>query len=593
MGAAFVPRFNDLVTMFEKSRGLYAARPLFGVKKNGSWTWLSYREFGEQVDHVRSGLAQLGTEAGDLVGVIAGNRLEWAVGAFASYTLGATYVPMYETQNEKDWEYILRDSGVKTCFVANDGIASKLQGMAIPTLRNIIVIDGDDKFESSYAALLRRGRSRMVESRKAQPGDVACIIYTSGTTGNPKGVRLTHLNLASNISGFQQVIPFTEDDRTLAFLPWAHVYGINVELNGLISLGASMAICESVDKIVDNLGEVRPTVLFAVPRIWNRIYDGVQKQMAAKPAIIRAIFRNGMSGLSKRRNGEPLGLAEMICVPLARRLIFSKITAKLGGRLKYACSGAAALSKDVGEFIDNLGVTVYEGYGMTETSAIATCNNPKGRKIGSVGKPLPGVTIKIDKEAPGSDADNGEVVIYGPGIMQGYHNHADETAKAITKDGGMRSGDLGRLDADGFLYITGRVKELYKLENGKYVAPAPLEEKITLSPFIAQVMIHGADRPFNVALIVPDLLTLQNWVSTQGLSPEPVEQMLRHPTVTKLFERELESYSKEFKSFERVKRFHLISEEFSTANDLLTPTLKMKRRNVLKRYEQELGSLWG
>jgi long-chain acyl-CoA synthetase len=277
---------------------------------------------------------------------------------------------------------------------------------------------------------------------------------------------------------------------------------------------------------------------------------------------------------------------------MAQALVFGKVKERFGGKLQFACSGAAALSPDVAEFVDNLGIDVYEGYGMTETSGIASCNQPHARRIGTVGKPLPGVEVKLDHQAPGGDADNGEIIVYGTGVMAGYHNQPEETAKVMTADGGLRTGDLGRFDKDGFLAVTGRVKELYKLQNGKYVAPAPLEEKLTLSPFIAQAMLHGSDKPYNVAVIVPNLQNAQKWAQENGLDASSSTAILSSPKMRELIAAELDKYSTDWKSYERIKKFVIADEEFTTANDMLTPTLKVKRRNVLKRYGGDLDKLY-
>jgi long-chain acyl-CoA synthetase len=581
----FKLNFTNLVTMYEQSIQTFGSRRAFGVKISGQWTWVTYAEFDTQVSHFRSALDSLGVKKGDRVAVISNNRLEWAVGAYATYTLGATYVPMYETQLPSEWSYILTDCGAKVCLVANGGIFSKVSDIAktITTLNHVVDFEGQQADVSSYHYLMKRGSERTVAMAHPSDDDIAAFIYTSGTTGKPKGVRLSHLNLASNICGMQAVIPMTENDLTLSFLPWAHVYGNNVELNAMISIGACMAICESNEKIVSNLSEVKPTVLFAVPRIWNRIYDGVQKQMTQKPKLIQKLFKAGMAAASKKRAAKSLSIVESLALAVASKLIFSKIVAKFGGRLQYAVSGAAALSREVGEFIDNLGIRVYEGYGMTETSPIISCNRPGASRIGTVGHILPGVEIDIDETTS-------EIIAYGYGVMQGYHNMPEETAQVLTADGGMRTGDMGRLDSDGFLHITGRVKEIYKLENGKYIAPAPLEEKITLSPFIAQAMVHGADRPFNVALIVPDMTAITEWARDNSIDTS--QGLIDHESIRQLIRAEVDKYSNEFKSFEKVRKFKLLAEEFSTQNDMLTPTLKVKRRNVLIRYESELSSLW-
>jgi len=575
----FQPRFNDLASMLRDVVAKYGDRPVLGTRESDGWKWTSYAEFGALVDQARAALAARGIQRGDRVAVISNNRLEWAVGAYAAFTLGAVWVPMYESQLDGDWQFILEDCAARMCFVSGDAIAKRVRSFAgqLPKLEHVIDFDapGDDGF----AAFMKAGEKRDVPAVAHDPKDVALFIYTSGTTGKPKGVRLSHSNLACNVSGFQEVVPIDGSHRSLAFLPWAHVYGGSVELHGMISIGASLAICSKREKILEYIGEVKPTVLFAVPQIWNRIYSGVQANVAEKPKLIQSIFHAALRSRAKQKRGQGRTFGEVVALPLAKALIFGKVKQRFGGRLQFACSGAAALSPDVAEFVDNLGIDVYEGYGMTETSGIAVCNQPNARRIGTVGKVLPGVDVKLDHQAPGGDADNGEIIVYGTGVMLGYHNQPEETAKVMTDDGGLRTGDLGRLDGDGFLVVTGRVKELYKPQNGKYVAPAPLEEKLTLSPFIAQVMLHGSDKPYNVAIIVPNMQNAGELVKDAKKLREVIAA-------------ELDKYSSDWKSYERVKKFIVADEEFTTANDMLTPTLKVKRRNVIKKYGADLDKLY-
>ncbi|MFT7623436.1 MAG: long-chain acyl-CoA synthetase [Myxococcota bacterium] len=572
----FEARWNDLVSMFYESVETHGSRPLFGIKRDDGWSWTTYQEVGALVDAMRAGLATHGVERGDRVAIISNNRLEWFVGAFATYSLGAVYVPMYEHQLDKDWHYILNDCGARVALVANTAVqerVSKLQA-ELPELKALVNLDSD------YEDLLAQGRAAPVDPIIPEPQDLSCMIYTSGTTGNPKGVRLTHINTSSMVSAITRVIPIAPDDRSLAFLPWAHLFGSGIEVNGLLSIGASIGICEDTTQLIGQLPEVRPTILFAVPRIWNRIHDGVQKQMRAKPAIIRSIFHAGMSAAGKEKRGQSKTLWEMIALPLAKALIFGKIKEKFGGRLRFAASGSAALSPDVAEFVDNLGIVVLEGYGMTEGSGCTTVNLVEERRIGSVGKALPGTKITLDHDVVGADAINGEIIIWGHGVMQGYHNLPEVTEATLTSDGGLRSGDLGRFDEDGFLFITGRVKEIYKLENGKYVAPAPLEEQLTLSPYIAQIMIYGANKRHNVALVVAD----QEGLTELGpQTPDQLKALLRA---------EIDKYSKEFKGFERVREFVILDEAFSMENGMLTPTLKIKRRIVVKEHGATLDGLY-
>lgn len=588
------PKFENLVALFEESTDKFRARELFGTKTGGQWVWTTFAEARKLVDDFRGGLASVGVGRGDKVAIVSNNRVEWAIAAYATYGLGASYVPMYESQLSSEWEFILRDCEAKVVIASTKEIADKLRsfmGEGLPKLEHLISLAAPESEPTSYKALLRKGAESPVPSIQPAPKETASLVYTSGTTGNPKGVILSHGNIASNISAVHSLFPFSDNDRSLSFLPWAHSFGHTAELHCMLSMGASMGIAESVDKIVDNLAEVKPTILFSVPRIFNRIYNGVQKQMAEKPAPIQALFRAGLRAAAKKRDGQALGVLESMALGLADKLVFTKIRARFGGRLKYAVSGAAALSKDVAEFVDGLGIMVYEGYGLTETSPIANANFPDNRKIGSVGKAIPGVRIVIDKQVTG-DETNGEVIIYGPNVMQGYHNRDDENAVVFTDDGGFRTGDMGYLDSDGYLYITGRIKEQYKLENGKYVVPTPLEEAIKLSPFVANVMVHGANKPFNVAVIVPDMASVQKWAAGQGIGNKSEAELLKDERVRAMFEQEIEKYSSEFKGFEKVKRFALIAEDFTQSNGMLTPSLKLKRRNVLERWGTDIDGLY-
>ncbi len=585
---AYEPRYTNLVASFEECTARYADRPLFGTRKVSGWEWTTYKQFRQQVDRARGGLAALGVGPGDKVAVISNNRLEWAVCAYGTYTRGAIYVPMYEAQLDKEWAYILQDSGAKVCLVAGELIAQRVTSLKgdCPHLEHVVDFTGP-----TYAELMRKGGESPVEPTRPADADLASLIYTSGTTGNPKGVELSHHNLAANVSALLETAPVKEGDRSLAFLPWAHVFGGSVELNTLIAIGGTIAICDDVDNLLQYLPEVKPTMLFAVPRIWNRIYDGVQKQVAGRPKVIQNIFHAGLSAKAKAKKGQALSLGERVSLPLAEKLIFSKIGERFGGDLRFAFSGAAALSPAVAEFIDNLGIQVYEGYGMTESSGCTTANSPGASRLGSVGKPVPGVDVKLDYDAPGAGDGEGEILIYGTGVMRGYHNLPQVTAETLTKDGGLRSGDLGRIDADGFLYITGRVKELYKLETGKYVAPAPLEEKLQLSPYIAQCVIWGSNKPYNVALVVPDMPSLKAWAEGNGV-PTDAQALLADRRTQDLFRREIDSCSRDFKGFEAVREFLLEPEELTTANDMLTPTLKLKRRNVMEKYKEHLEALY-
>ncbi len=592
----FQPKFESLVEIFDASTEEYGDRALFGVKRDGQWQWMSYREWGGGVRRMRTALHNLGVEAGDRVAVIANNSPEWAIGAYASYGLGAAYVAMYESQLDKDWQYILNDCGAKLLFVANEQIARRVQGFRdrLPNLEQVVLFSGaPPDGDLAFADLLQSEPSDLVD-----PGAdaIADFIYTSGTTGNPKGVRLSHRNIAYNVSAIHEVFPMEPDDRSLCFLPWAHVFGQTVELHGLISMGASLGLAEAIDKIIANLAEVRPTLFFSVPRVFNRIYDGLHARMNEEGGLKKKLFEAGIETAERRKQRAAEGKSSAwldLKFKVLDGLVFSKVRERFGGRLKFAFSGGAAISKEVAEFIDNLGIMVYEGYGLSETSPIATMNYPGARKIGSVGKPIPGIGIEIDLAAT-EDPTQGEIIIFGHNVMQGYHNLDEADAEVLVeKDGvrGFRSGDMGIIDDEGFLHITGRVKEQYKLLNGKYVVPTPIEEKIKLSSYISNAMVHGMNREFNVAIVVPDYEVLEGWAVEKGLDTDPAS-LAKSDEVRTLVEQEVNRLSSEFKGYEKIRRIFIADEDFTPDNGMLTPTLKLKRRVVQQRYNDAIESLY-
>lgn len=589
-------KVTNLIQVFEHARSAYAQRRLFGTRRQGEYRWITYQAFAEQVDLARGGLAEMGVARGDRVAIISDNRVEWAAAAYATYGLVAQFVPMYEDQATQEWRYILNDSQARVVIAADARIYDQLQSMLddIDSLERVINLDGAPDDEDSWAALLEAGRAHPTPSTQPDSTDIAGLIYTSGTTGNPKGVLLSHGNFASNIEGVRGLFDIREDDSSLSFLPWAHSFGQTCELHCMLAEGAALGLAESVQSILANLDEVRPTLLFAVPQVFNRIYSVLQQRMARQGGVKKTLFDTALANAQRRRrlaaNGQSSWWVEQKH-QFFDKTVFSKVRDRFGGRLRYAFSGGAALSTEVATFIDDLGITIYEGYGLSETSPIATANSPGHRKIGSVGRPLPGVTIKIEPVPHIEERGIGEIIIYGPNVMQGYHNQPEATSRVFTSDGGFRSGDLGRQDGDGYLYITGRVKEQYKLENGKYVVPAPLEELLQLAPAIHQIMIHGANRPYNVALIAPNFDFLAQWAAQQG-KPTAPEAMLKDSAVKKLITEQLREYGKGFRGYEHPRKFRLLTEEFSTDNGMLTPKMSLKRRNIMKAHGELIDDMY-
>jgi len=593
----FTAKFPTLLDIYTNSIEQFADRPLFGTKRGDTWEWTTYGEFGEMVDNTRSGLAGLGIGLGDKVAIIADNREEWAVVAYAAYGLGASVVPMYEAQTTENWAFVLEDSDSRAVFVSTPDVAERLDTVrgSIEGLEYLFVMEGSAGEDwVTLADLQETGSKLPVGMSDVGEDQIAGFVYTSGTTGKPKGVLLTQRNLAYNVSSVTDVFPIYPTDRTLSFLPWAHAFGQTVELHTVFAMGGSTAFATAVAEITSNLPEVKPTMLVSVPTVFGRIYTGLNKRMSEGSSVQKMIFDQAMSNASKRRQLAEQGKSSWFVdmqQNLFDKLVFSKVRDGLGGNLTYAISGGAAIPVEVAEFIDNLGVTVYEGYGLSETSPIATANWPDSRKIGSVGKPIPGTSVSLDTAAS-ADPRDGEIVIYGHNVMKGYHNRPEENAKVFTDDGGFRSGDLGRIDDDGFLFITGRVKEQYKLENGKYVVPTPIEEKIGLSAYVANVMVYGDNKPFNVAVIVPDAPAVEEWAAAEGIEFENFAGLVEDPRVQQLIGDEVDKAMADVKGYEKVRAFVVAPEDFTTENGMLTPTLKVKRRIVIDHYGDEIQALY-
>ena len=587
---------TDLVELVEQSVGRFAERPVFGRKQNGRWEWTTYRELGAAIAAARAGLHELGLRSGDRLAIIADNSCNWAAAAHGAWSLGAVVVPMYESQREQDWIHILRDSGATIVCVAGPRVAARLHAIAaqLPDVRTIVSLDIAHFEARGWDELITLGAARPIAALHPGADALAAIIYTSGTTGRPKGVELCHGNITSNVEAMLEAFDIGPEDRSLAFLPWAHVFGLTVELHGMISVGAAMAIAESRDALVANLAEVRPTILISVPHVFNRIYDRVRARVdeegGLRKRLFDAAFRNAAALRLAQAEGRPRPLLE-----LAHRfydaLVFRRIRARFGGRLRYAFSGGAALSPLVARFIDDLGTTVYEGYGLTETSPVVAANSPRGRKLGSVGRPIPGVRVEID-EGVGTRPGEGEIVVYGRGVMRGYRGLPEATAATLTDRGGLRTGDLGRIDEDGYLWITGRIKEQYKLQNGKYSVPGPIEAQLQLSPYVLGAFVWGDNKPFNIALLVPHRERLRAWVREQELDVADDDALLAHDRVRARLAEEVRRLMHEVASFERVRDFAVCPEEFTVENGLLTPTLKLKRAAVLERHRAAIDAIY-
>ncbi|MDM8555408.1 long-chain fatty acid--CoA ligase [Desulfococcaceae bacterium HSG7] len=588
---------DNLVELFEESAAQYADNTLFGTQNaDGEYEWVTYRQTGERIDNLRGGLANLGVGKGDVVGIIANNRTEWAITAFATYGLGARFIPMYEKDLRKTWQYIITDGNVKVLLVANDAIYDHVTQFKdqTPSLEHIAVIDGQG--DNTMAALEKWGSNHPVESVRPSPGDIAVLIYTSGTTGNPKGVLLSHGNFTSNaISGGRLVPELDANSRSLSILPWAHSFGQTAELYNFIHLGGSIGFIQDITTIADDMGKLSPTYLIAVPRIFNKIYDSLWQKINASGGLAKTLFVMGVEAGKQKRASALQGKSSLLTnlqFKLADAVVFKKIRQKFGGRLQGSITGSATMNVEIGYFFADIGIPVYDCYGLTETSPAVSMNCPAAHKPGSVGRPIQNVKVVIEPVSAETDNDEGEIVVYGPNVMQGYNNKPEATREVMTADGGFRTGDLGRLDEDGFLFITGRIKEQYKLENGKYVFPASLEEEIKLLPWIENAMIYGAGRTYNVCLAVPDFEVLKGYAEENNLPTEPAELVERDEIKTLISDAVTDFLKDKFHWYEIPKKFVLMSDPFSTENGLLTQTMKLKRRIVLKRYQSQIDALY-
>ena len=582
---------DNLVGMFEDSVARFGDNLWMGTKntdKDG-YDWVTYDQVGKRITDLRGGLAHLGIQKGDAVGIIANNRVEWAVACYATYSLAGRYVPMYEAELEKTWRYILEDAAVRVLFVSKPEILAKIKHWPdeIETLNHVVLIDGQG--DGTMAALERHGEDNPVPAVYPDADDIAGLIYTSGTTGAPKGVLLSHGNFTSNVHAVAKAYPQLDENlRTLSFLPWAHSYGQTAELHFLMRMGGSTGFAESPLTIVDDLALVKPTFLVAVPRIFSRVYDGLNTKMNEQGGLAKTLFDMGVNAGSERRRLQKEGRTSLVNdlkLKIADAIVFKKIRDKFGGRLMYSLSASAALSPHLAEFFEDVGIPVYEAWGMTELSPCGTINTLQHNRLGSAGRPIDKVRMEIDKTFDSENPEEGELIVYGPNVMKGYHNKPEETRATMTEDGGLRTGDRAYIDEDGYLHITGRIKEQFKLENGKFVSPATMEEEIKLLPCVEHTMIYGLNRPFTVCLVYPDFIVMDKLARENGWPTEPAA-MIADPAVISTIENQILSLLKgKFGSYEIPKKFIILSEGFSVDNGMLTQTFKLKRREVLKAYQ--------
>ena len=585
---------RNLVDLFEDSASRWPDQNAIGVKnpQTRQFDWITYKQLAIRIDHTRAALHQLGLKKGDTLGVIVGNCAEWFILENASHGLGAVFVPMYEKELERTWQYIIADSAIKFLFVKNATLYDKVKPYQndIPTLQDIFIIEGAGAH--TLAALEELGAKHPVMSIKPGWYDPADLIYTSGTTGEPKGVLLSHGNLtACARTGHKFFSDLNETSVSLSILPWAHSYGLTAELHVFMQIGGAIAIMESIETLAQNITLARPTYLIAVPKVFNRIYDGIQMTMHEKGGIPQMLFNRAVLQAQKER-GRP---HKSLLLKILDRLVFARLRARFGGRLSGVLTASAVMNPKIAMFFADIGMPTYDAYGLTEAAPAISLNSPTyGNKYGTVGKVMDNMHVVIDKSRADDGSDEGEILAYGAHIMMGYHNKPDQTAQIMTKDSwlgfpGIRTGDRGRLDEDGFLSITGRFKDEYKLENGKYVHPESIETDIKLVHNVANAFVWGDNKAYNVAVIVPNIETLKRDERVAKWVKGTPEDIVRNPRIQEFLIAQItKRLEKSYGGYEIPQKFIFTASDFTLENGLLTQTMKLKRSKALDVFHKEI-----
>ena len=585
-----VIRIFDLLPYYEQK---YKPKDdVIASKENGQWVKYSIRQYREMADNISYGFLALGVQPGDKIAQISSNRVEWNILDMAILQVGAVHVPIYPTISESDYMYILNHSEVKYVFVSGAELLRKIQHILpeVPSLKDIYTYKDNNELKH-LSELVDLGRANvnqvLLEQRKAsvQPGDLATIIYTSGTTGNPKGVMLSHSNIISNFKACAHIPPFGEEARAVSYLPLCHVY--ERMLNYLYQYdGISVYYAENIGTITDNMKDVRPQILTTVPRLLEKIYDRLvstgHKQKGIKSWIFWWAFHLSARYEVNGANGWFYELKRK----LYDRLVYCKWREAMGGEIKIIVSGGAALQPRLGRMFTCAGIHILEGYGLTETSpVISVCDfSENGIKFGTVGPVLKNTEVKI--------AGDGEICVKGPGVMIGYYKDAVMTKEAVDEEGWFHTGDLGHIEPEGQLKITGRKKELFKTSFGKYVSPQPIEDKFKESLFIEEILVVGEHQKFAGALIVPDFAFLKEWCREKDMEFTTSSEMIANERIRKRFQAEIKKYNKLFGETEQIRSWDLLDHEWTLESGEITPTLKLKRKFLHLKYKEQIDRLF-
>jgi long-chain acyl-CoA synthetase len=556
---------------------------------SGRWTAISSADLYRDVAGVSRALRDWGISKGDRVAILSENRPEWTMADFACLLIGAVVVPIYATLTEEQTAYILRDAGARVVFVSSKKQFQKVSDKRDSTsIERIAVMDD---LESEGAASMSQLRKNGPPQRDASfdefalsiatPSDLATIIYTSGTTGTPKGAMLTHGNIASNISCSLNSFDIGPSDTSISFLPLSHITARHLDL-ALLYRGATLAYVPFIEQLPKALLEVRPTLVVAVPRVYEKVY--ARADLGAKTFPKNLIYRWALStGRAHREEILAGDQPASVNWKLANTLLYKRVRAGFGGRARCFISGGAPLGRELAEWYADMGIRIHEGYGLTETSPVIALNNPKAHKIGTVGKPLANLEVRI--------AEDGEILVRGPSVFRGYWNLAEETRNAFA-DGWFKTGDIGNIDADGFLSITDRKKDLIKTSGGKFIAPQPIENSLKHNPLVAEAVVLGDKRKFPAVLIAPAFAALENWARSHRLSFASRQELIADQAVQMLYEKIVEDVNENLARFEKLKKVLLVPDEFSAENETLTASMKLRRRAVEKRYAKEIDGMY-
>ena len=578
----------------------YGRRPVvLRSKRNGQWVPIGTADLLEQVQAASIGFLELGLSPGDRIAILSENRPEWAITDFACLTARCVDVAIYPTLTAKQTDYILRDSGTVAVCLSTRAQLEKIREIrgGLPGLAHVIAFDpgleGPDVI--GFESLLARGRAGLGkrpgwrdQALRVTAGDLATLLYTSGTTGDPKGVMLTHGNIASNVAACMEVLPISDRDECLSLLPLSHIFERMAGHYLMMAAGVVISYAEGTEQVQQNLAEVRPTVCCAVPRLYEKIYSRVLEAASTGSPVKRKLFfwarRVGSEWTERTLAGKAIPLDLKLARAVADGLVFSRLRGRVGGRLRYFVSGGAPLSPQIARFFFAAGLRILEGYGLTETSPVVSVNTPAHYKIGTVGPAIRGVEVRI--------APDGEILVRGPNVMQGYYNKPEATREVLDSDGWFHTGDIGEIDLEGFLKITDRKKDIIVTSGGKNIAPQPIEGLLKLNRFISNAVLLGDRRKFPIALLVPNFERLNPWAREAGLRWSTPEELAALPEVETHLAGEARKALRDLAQFEVPKRFIILAHDFSIERGELTPKLSVRRKVVESHYADRIEAVY-